>query len=325
MTISSPQRVAAVDIGSNTVHLIVAELGATVTEFTILDRQVALMRLGADVARAGVISSTLAAQTAAVLAGMAATARGWGVTAMLGLATEGVRAAANATAILDQFSAAWGSPIALISGLEEAALTYWGGSAGSPIDPQTRVLVGDLGGGSCELVIGTGAAVQWARSLPLGSGRMIDAIQPADPPTEIERAALARFARDRLAPIAFPLPQPALSIAVGGTATSLLAILPDARTTSTLTRADLAQASAVLGSQPSSTIAQRFGLDLGRARLLVGGAIAWEAILTWSGQERMLVSVNGVREGAIIAWRHAGADWQAFARQAVPQDDHPTG
>ncbi len=322
MMISSPQRVAAVDIGSNTVHMIVAELGATVTEFTILDRQVALMRLGADVARMGTISPNLADQTVTVLAGMAATAREWGVTAMLGLATEGVRAAANAQAVIDQFSVAWGAPIALISGLEEAALTYWGASADSPIDPQARVLVGDLGGGSCELVIGTGATVQWARSLPLGSGRILDAIKPADPPTEVDRAALARYARDLLAPIALPLPLPELSIAVGGTATSLLALLPDARSISTLTRTDLAEASALLGSQPSSAIAERFGLDSGRARLLAGGVIAWEAILTWSGQDRIFVSVKGVRDGAIIAWRLAGADWQTFARQSVPPEDH---
>src|SRR5579884_2950923 len=118
----SPSTIAAVDIGSNTVHVIVAAVDAADSRLTIVDRRVEILRLGADIAKLGVIGPERAARTEQVLREMAALAKQHQVIARLGVATEGVRAAGNAAEMLARFSAAWGAPITLIDGMEEATL-----------------------------------------------------------------------------------------------------------------------------------------------------------------------------------------------------------
>src|SRR5271165_110895 len=105
--------VAAVDIGSNTLHLVVTALGSTVNDLTILDRQVEMLRLGADVATLGEIGPERAARAVTTLQAMAARARAHGAQVLLGMATEGVRAARNAAAMLSTFGQALGVPIVL--------------------------------------------------------------------------------------------------------------------------------------------------------------------------------------------------------------------
>ncbi|HKD76706.1 MAG TPA: hypothetical protein VKB76_14475, partial [Ktedonobacterales bacterium] len=185
-----PQTIAAVDIGSNTVHIVVATVDPVDRRLTIIDRRVEIVRLGADIASIGAIGPERAARTEQALREMAALAERHQVIARLGVATEGVRAAGNAEEMLARFSAAWGAPITLIDGMEEASLTFWGATSGVA-DPSARLAVGDLGGGSCEIVVGEGGRIIWARSLPLGSGRLIDAVAPADPPTGDDFTVLA--------------------------------------------------------------------------------------------------------------------------------------
>ncbi len=313
---NSTNRIAAVDIGSNTIHLIVTALGSTVNDLTILDRQVDLLRLGADVSVLGAIGPERAARTEQTLQAMAERARANGAQVILGMATEGVRAARNAPEMLASFSQALGTPIVLLSGMEEAALTYWGAVSdfGAGSTPQA---VGDLGGGSCELVVGIGSRINWATSLPLGSGVLIDQVKPADPPSEADVLALATAARARLN---IPAPMPPLDriTAVGGTATNIARLLSGLEGSQTLGRNDLDRAIGLLRSAPSATLSQRTGIDQERIRILVGGTVAWREILTWLDCDIMQSSIRGVREGAIIAWRQAGDKWQAFAHEAAP-------
>ncbi len=310
----SPTRVAAVDIGSNTLHLVVVEVAAGTLRLTVLDRWAELVRLGADVAATGAIGPERAARAEATLRAQAERARLLGATHLLGLATEGVRAAANADEMLDRFSAALGAPVTLVSGLEEAALTFWGGASIAP-DPLAPLAVADLGGGSCEIALGAGGAIDWARSLPLGSGRLIDALHPADPPTPEDRAALAQAAQATLDALPRPEWLATQLIGVGGTATAMARLAP--RAGQAVTRADIDALGGALAAHPAEVIAATHQVDADRARLLVGGVAAWGAIMSWLGVEEMLASECGVREGAIIAWLRAGDDWQRFARDAA--------
>ena len=147
--LAQTRRVAAVDIGSNTVHMVIVDINA-VQHFTVIDRQVEMVRLGADVAAWGAIGEERAGRTENTLRSMAEHATHMGATARLGLATEGVRAASNADAMLARFSAAWGEPIALVTGMEEAALTFWGATSHVQ-DPALRLGAGDLGGGELRI------------------------------------------------------------------------------------------------------------------------------------------------------------------------------
>ncbi len=312
----APQRVAAVDIGSNTVHMVIVDSYAE-RDLTVIERQVDLARLGVDVAATGEIGAERATRVEATLRAFAARAEALGATVRLGLATEGVRAARNAAAMIARFSAAWSAPIALLDGMEEAALTFWG-ATGNQRDPALRLGVGDLGGGSCEFVVGTIEKIAFATSLPLGSGRLVEQVQPADPPTAQEFAALAEAAGAVVQTL--PPPDPPLDglIAVGGTATALARFCGRSEA---LTLADLTRAQATLASAPAATLAPQTGVDAERLRILAGGVVAWQALLARVGAASLRVSASGVREGAIRAWLRApGGDWRAYARAALP---HP--
>jgi exopolyphosphatase/guanosine-5'-triphosphate,3'-diphosphate pyrophosphatase len=308
-------RAAAVDIGSNTVHLVVVDARAGDARLDVIDRWAELVRLGADVAALGAIGPERAARTEDVLRRQAERARHLGATVMLGMATEGVRAASNAGEMLARFGAALGTPVVLLTGMEEAMLTFWGGASTMP-DPLAPLAVADLGGGSCEIALGQGGGVAWARSLPLGSGRLIDALQPADPPTADDRQRLYDLARSTLETVAKPDLAATALVGVGGTATAMARIAGGERT---LARAQIATLAEDLGMQPAGQIAAQRGVDAGRARLLVGGTAAWLAIMDWLGVETIVTSESGVREGAIIAWLRAGDGWQALAHAAAPE------
>ena len=310
--LAKTRRVAAVDIGSNTVHMVIVDIDA-VHQFTVVERQVEMVRLGADISALGTIGEERAGRAEATLRAMAEHATHMGAIARLGLATEGVRAASNADAMLARFSAAWGEPIALVTGMEEAALTFWGATSRVQ-DHALRLGVGDLGGGSCELVVGAIEKIAYATSLPIGSGKLVDLVHPSDPPTLNEVQQLRALADERLH--AVPSPVPALDgmIAVGGTATTLARVLGAA---DILHMADLARAETLLCSTPSATLAAQTGTDGERVRILIGGVVAWQAILARMGCGQMTVSECGVREGAIIAWAHAGDDWRMYVQAAV--------
>jgi len=324
------RRVAAVDIGSNTVHMVIVDSDG-VSDLTVVDRQVDLARLGADVTAMGEIGEERAARVEATLRAMAARAEQSGAVARLGVATEGVRAARNADVMLARFSAAWGAPITLITGMEEAALTFWGATAqmtqgnhkGLPLqtvenmdDTPPRLGVGDLGGGSCEFVVGTTQRIAYATSLPLGSGRLVGMVQPADPPTPENFAALDAAATERVQALTLPDPPLDALIAVGGTATALARFL---HTAGTLTLADLDRARDILLSAPAATLAAQTGVDADRVRIIAGGVAAWRAIMARVGATALYVSANGVREGAIISWLRApDGDWRLVAQVGLP-------
>jgi exopolyphosphatase/pppGpp-phosphohydrolase len=307
--------VAAVDIGSNTIHLIIARLSSDPQHLQILDRQVAMIRLGADVSATGAIGEERAARAIATLREMSASVAARQAKPFLAIATEGLRAAQNAPDMLTRFSEALGTPITLISGLEEASLSFWGATA-SIANSSRSLAVGDLGGGSCELVIGENGIIRWAHSLPLGSGRLTDAIRDQDHPTEADAKAAREKAQSLLAHLERPTLMPSQLIAVGGTANAIARfIAPDKP--ERISRDDLASVLKILQTNDLSTLATAHGIDLDRLRLFTGGAVAWDEILAWLHLDAMTVTPFGVREGALIAWLQAGENWQAFARDAA--------
>jgi len=321
------QRVAAVDIGSNTVHLIIADLDRHRKTLKIVERQVDLARLGADVVATGAIGAERAARVEATLRTMASLAAQHGANPRIALATEGVRAASNASAMLARFGAAWGSPIALVTGLEEAALTFWGATSVAT-DPLARLAVADLGGGSTEITIGDDGTIVRANSFALGSGKLMAEVNPSDPMTQDELSMLREHARTTIAAAVGAGPDEPLAqlIAVGGTANSIVPLLNSnpqitkptmlARHEN-LTRGNLESALLMLCSFPRARLVEWSGMDVERVKILPAGIAAWDEILRWSGRDALTVSQRGVREGALIAYAHAGNDWQAYAHAAT--------
>jgi exopolyphosphatase/guanosine-5'-triphosphate,3'-diphosphate pyrophosphatase len=328
---------AAIDIGSNTIHLVVARPLATsdgtpgASDLEILVDETALVRLGADVTASGAIGPERTGVALDVLRQQVATARGLGASVVLGVATEGVRAARNGVAFLQRVRQETGIVVALVSGEQEAALTFWGATSGHALVGRGAVV--DLGGGSMELVVGDAARIAWRVSLPLGSGALHDRLAPADPADPEQLALVERTVVDTLQALAVPLPVREVA-ACGGSATTLGALArraldgappadgasappasappgsaPLPVTLPALDDARLAALIELLQRLPAATIAQRYGIDEQRARLLPAGAVILRATLRRLGADELRVSRRGIREGAILAYLRHGAGW----------------
>ncbi|HEX5440367.1 MAG TPA: hypothetical protein VFW76_05750, partial [Ktedonobacterales bacterium] len=176
---------AAVDVGSNTIHLVVAHPTEDGGDLLTLADELDLTRLGEDVSATGAIGPERTARAISILREYAAKARSLGAREMLAIATESVRAAANSDDFLARVRAETGITLQVITGEQEAALTYWGATSGLPAANERRAVL-DLGGGSMEVVIGEGSRIQWRSSLPLGSGAMHARYAPSDPPRAAE-------------------------------------------------------------------------------------------------------------------------------------------
>ncbi|MGH2515502.1 MAG: hypothetical protein ACRDHP_07585 [Ktedonobacterales bacterium] len=317
---------AAIDVGSNTIHLVVVRPTKGGRGLRYLADELDLTRLGEDVSATGAIGAKRQARAVAVLRAQVELAHAKGATVILGLATEGVRAATNARAFLQHIQAETGVALALVSGDEEAALTYWGATGGLS-DSGKRQAVLDLGGGSLEIVIGVGTAIQWRVSVPLGSGTMQSRYAPGDPPVASELAAVREAVAETLRPLDLPLPITS-ALACGGTATTLLALAGRAldaangggagvRNRRVLSRVRLVTLVTILRRHSAEEIGARFQVDVARARLLGAGATVLLGAMDRLGVDRLRVSRRGVREGALFAYLHAGDRWQEVAREGV--------
>jgi exopolyphosphatase/guanosine-5'-triphosphate,3'-diphosphate pyrophosphatase len=319
---------AAIDVGSNTIHLVVARPRVADNDLDILADEVELVRLGADVNAHGAVGAERLAVAVRTIELYIGTARAHGAATILGVATEGIRAARNGAEVLRRFERELGMAFALVSGEQEAALTFWGATSGRRVGGRSAVV--DLGGGSIELVTGTDTAVEWRVSLPLGSGTIHDRLAPADPADPAQLAQAAQVVADALNALQPPLPV-VEAVACGGSATTLAALarrainrqpgpgpsgaaedlsaLPD------LTPAVFEDLLGLLQSEPAAAIGGRYGVDVGRAVLLAAGTVVLRAALARLGAASMRVSRRGIREGAILAFTRHGEAWLEAAAQ----------
>ncbi|HKT40384.1 MAG TPA: hypothetical protein VJR48_18580, partial [Ktedonobacterales bacterium] len=196
---------AAVDVGSNTIHLVVARPTEDGGDLITLADELDLTRLGEDVSATGAIGPERTARAMTILREYAAQAKSLGARELLAIATEGVRAAANADDFLARVHEETGITLQVVTGEQEAALTYWGATSGLPATTERRGVL-DLGGGSMEVVIGEGSRIQWRSSLPLGSGAMHARYAPSDPPRATELDQVRAETRTQLAALNTPLP-----------------------------------------------------------------------------------------------------------------------
>jgi exopolyphosphatase/pppGpp-phosphohydrolase len=135
----------------------------------------------------------------------------------------------------------------------------------------------------------------------LGGRRLTDRHAAADPPTRRELAAMADEARAALA--SAPDAAPGDIVAVGGTVSNLLKVLPEARADGILSRARIARALEILAAEPAADASARHGVNLVRAVIV-------DAILERYRADWLRVSEAGIREGAILAAQHAGPNWR---------------
>jgi len=222
------------------------------------------------------------------------------------LGTEPVRRAADAAAIVREAEAQAGIAVHVLSHEEEAYLTLIGVTEGLPITRQTLVVY--VGGGSSEFCVVDAGGRPQARGLRLGSATLTGRHVAHDPPTPIEIDAMRvdAVAALRDAPDARPVE----IVAVGGTASNLVKVLPAATIDRTMTRAQVAEVQRALAGDPAAVVAERHLVNPKRARVLPAGAVIVDAILERYGADRLRVSDASLREGAVLAAARAGVAWR---------------
>lgn len=295
---------ASVDLGSNSVHMLVAAIAGHRVQ-PLVDESV-FLGLGVAVAERGYLGRAARAELTATLVRYANAARRLGATDITFVGTEPIRRAADAGSIVYEVTLATGEPIHVLTHEEEALLTIIGVTEGMSVAHETLVV--DIGGGSSEFCVVDPTHPPRAAGLRLGSARLTDQFVNHDPPlpSEIDAMRQASLAAVRDAPPA----SPAEIVAVGGTASNLLKVLPAAALDRTLTRDRIDEALAILATEPAAAASRRHRVKPIRARILPAGAAILGAILDHYGVDRLRVSDAGIREGAVLAVAHAGPAWR---------------
>ena len=316
--------IAAIDVGSNTIHLVVAIAnGAVGDELSVLVDELEFVRLGAGVGETGRIAPERAERALATLKRLRQLADSAGTKTLLCAATEVLRQASNGPEFLSDVRATLGLEIPVITGNQEAALTFWGAISGRRLLETQPVAVADLGGGSMELVLGQGQQFTWRRSLPLGSGALHERFIRSDPPAPAEMERIRQEVSAFLGTLALPeqTRQAPLLIACGGTATTLFWLarhalgVPEKPTR--LSRDEMARAIALLGRESAEEVARKYTIEEARARILGAGTAALAALMDYLATQTMEISQRGIREGMILAYARHGARWLEAAEQGA--------
>jgi exopolyphosphatase/guanosine-5'-triphosphate,3'-diphosphate pyrophosphatase len=272
----------------------------------ILHDESAFLGLGAALHDGAPLGRDGRARLTETLAGYAAIAAQTGASTVTFLGTEPLRLAPDAARIVGEVQAATGAPLHVLSHEEEAWLNLIGVTLGRRVDEE--LLVVDIGGGSSEFAFVGPDRPAAAHGLRLGSARLTARHVSHDPPTVDELRDMREDA-GRILESAARI-RPAAIVGVGGTASNLLKLVPDAARDATVTPDRLRAARDVLLRVPAAELTERFLVNPVRARLLGAGTAIVEAILDRYGLDELRVSRGSLREGAILAVEHAGPCWR---------------
>jgi exopolyphosphatase/guanosine-5'-triphosphate,3'-diphosphate pyrophosphatase len=293
-------RVAAIDIGTNSTRLLVADVSDA--DLDEVERLLEITRLGDGVGEHGVLAGPSIQRVERCVAGYARRAGELAAAQPLAVATSAVRDAANGEDFLRRLADETGVRTRLLTGEEEARMTLRGVSSARPATEP--VMVCDIGGGSTELIAGHGDQVTFATSLDMGCVRMSQRHLPSDPPGRDEIAALRAEVRSML-----PGDVPAGTlIGVAGTVTTLATIdlgleseVPELVDGHRLSAGVVDRELTRLAAMPLAERRSVRGLMPERAPTIVAGAAILAEILAVLGRDELVVSERDILHGAALA------------------------
>ncbi|MBX3183702.1 MAG: Ppx/GppA family phosphatase [Polyangiaceae bacterium] len=300
-------RAAAIDIGTNSVLLTVAERGPAGLA-PVLERAT-ITRLGEGVDQRRALSDAAAERTLACLREYAATLRELGSPPLRVVGTSALRDAALGSEFCAAARELLGEAIEIISGEREARLSYRGALSGltelAELDAACPVLVFDVGGGSTEIIAAQGGTIHWCQSLDVGCVRLTERLLRADPPTPSEIEGARALIRRALAALPAPHGEVAL-VGVAGTLTTLAAVArgispydPERVHGARLTAEEMETLTTRLAALSTAERTALPGLSPKRADVIVAGALIACEVLRWAGAEGCIVSDRGVRWGLL--------------------------
>lgn len=303
-------RLGVLDVGSNTVHLLVVDARHGAHPWPAHSEKTVL-RLAERIGPDGALTAAGEEALVEAVAQAKAAAERLAVDDLLAFATSAVRDAANASAVLARVRAETGVDLRVLSGADEARMTFlacrrwFGWSAG-------RLLMADIGGGSLEVAVGMDEEPELALSLPLGAGRLTREVlglgpDATDPPDVAGVERLREYVEASFEPAAEKLIEAGWDRAVATSKTfRTLARLAGAAPSNgrwarrRLTRAGLRQVIGFIRHIPPNKLAELDGVSAGRAHQLLAGAVVAEAVTRRLGLDTLEICPWALREGVIL-------------------------
>lgn len=313
------KRIAAIDIGTITTRLLIADVSVSVSGCTSVEevhRAMYITHLGRGVSAEGMLSDEGIAAVLSVLEEYVQTCESHCVDTVRCVATSAMRDARNAD-VLIHGAAKLGISVEVIGGAEEAQLAFVGATYDSTGagDSADRVLVVDVGGGSTELILGqiggivdsSSAEIVQLDSLQLGSRRLTDAFIDTDPPSTEEVQAVREHARKLCTQYLSGYQHLDRVIAVAGTATTLAAVLgkvepydPEMIQGYKVTQADMDRLLKMFTKMTLSERQNITGLDPKRADVIIAGTIILQAVLNALDSDHFFTSDKDLLYGIVL-------------------------
>lgn len=313
------RRIAAIDIGTNSIHMIIAEAGRG--GYRVVDKEKEMVQLGLSSLDGAPLSEDAMQRGVTAIAKMCEVARGWEVEEIIAVATSAVREAPNRREFLRRVKDAAGIKPKVISGEEEAHFIYSAIRAAVDLDSSTALCI-DIGGGSVELIVGTADEIYFTASEPLGSLRMAQRFHLQDRCTIASIEACGRHVVEHLRRAQKHVRGIGVDMCIGTSGTiqaltNMAAGTGDnapASAARELTFEALTDLLGLLSTTSAKERVEKFGIDERRATTVVAGAVVLHAILETLGVHSLLASPAAIREG-IVQTRIAesGADGRAGA------------
>ncbi len=307
--------VASIDIGTNTVILLVAEVNLNNFEVKTLENYHSIPRIGRELKKGNPMPSVNIKKMYEVISRYADIIRKHNCEKVLVTGTNALRIASNRNEIVEEFVKKFGYTLNIVTGEEEARYSYLGAMSGYP--DNKRFLVIDIGGGSTEIIYGTGTNISFCKSFSIGAVSGREKYLTFDPPSEKQVINFNNHIKEMISEIVVNIQDIETVIAIAGTPTTLACIKQNLKTYdedliegSVLYRNDLQKFIDELSKQNSEDIKRNYSSVVeGREDVLLAGTIILNEIINLLKINEVTVSTKGIRYGAII-------DWMNFLKQS---------
>jgi exopolyphosphatase/guanosine-5'-triphosphate,3'-diphosphate pyrophosphatase len=312
-------RIAALDLGTNSFHLLVAEVRGD-GGFDPLVREKEMLRLGDTVALHGSIPELAADRAVATVRRFRLLADAAGADEIVACATSAIRVAANGDELVDRIESETGVDVRVIDGLTEAQLIFRAIRASVLLDP-APALCFDLGGGSVEIMVGDAAGLHWAASENLGVGRLTAELVESDPLSKEDRRRLRDRIESVLGPVAATVAhfEPKLVVGTSGTLEDLAHMVaarrredvPTSLNQLTISRAEFLPLHKLIISSKASERRRLEGLESRRVDLIPAGSMFLATVMELFDFDELTVSEWALREGILLdaIGHHDPVDW----------------
>jgi len=293
--------IAAIDIGTNSTKLLVGRVANR--KVTPLLHRTIITRLGEGLQKSGVIADEAANRTIAAVAELKELAQERGAERLQVVGTLALRSARNAPEVIDRCEQITGLRIRVLTGEEEARISFQGAVGASAAD---QVLGIEIGGGSTQIMVGTHAKLHASWSLNIGAVVLTEEFLKSDPPTADEMKALSVAISVQLATVVARVGKDGELVGTGGT---VAAILTQLRKNEGGDPREFHQASVSFGTISDLSIRlslkttqerEQMGIERGRADIIVAGARILTAAMSHLEAASLRASVHGLRHGLLI-------------------------